>query len=108
MADAFLEWSGDLGLTPAGDLLLVEGADLTRQRIIRRLFTAVQGYLWHPEYGAGIPQRVGKPARERNIAALVRANIALESSVARLPVPMITVAESQTVQGLFLDRKSVV
>jgi hypothetical protein len=96
-----LDWGGDLNLTPGGDLALVDGADLTRQRIERRLFTAVRGYVWHANYGTGLPERFGRTASTRNIQALVRAQIALEATVARLPVPTIVVAESSVVPGLF-------
>lgn len=102
MADAALEWKGDFSLTPAGDLALVDGGDLTRQRIERRLFTAVQGYLWHPAYGAGLPQRIGRVAREREIGAIARGQIALEASVAQVPVPVIKVTESTVTTGLFV------
>jgi phage baseplate assembly protein W len=101
MADASLEWKGDFGLTPDGDLLMVGGSDETRQAIIRRLLTAVRGYVWATEYGAGIPERIGKPARERAIQAIVRAQIALEATVASVPVPKITVTQATATPGLF-------
>lgn len=102
MADLDLDWGGDLALTADGDLALVDGDDMVQQRIIRRLLTAVNGYVWHPEYGAGLPQRIGRVARARDIQALVRASIALEETVAKTPVPLITVNQDTTVLGLFL------
>lgn len=101
MADLDLEWGSDLTLAPNGDLNLVDGDDLVRQRIERRLLTAVQGYVWHPEYGAGLPERIGKVALAKNIQALVITSIGLEESVAKTPVPVISVDEDQTVSGLF-------
>lgn len=101
MPDLDLAWRGDLSLTPSGDLALVDGSDLTRQRIERRLFTAVRGLLFHPSYGAGLPERIGRVALERNIAAIVRAQIALEKTVAKTPVPTIRVSSSASSSGLF-------
>ena len=102
MADASLEWGGDFSLTADGDLALVEGAEETRQSIVRRLFTAVKGYVWAPEYGAGLIHRIGRPAQARVIAAIVRTQIALEATVAALPLPVITVTEVDSNPGMFV------
>lgn len=101
MADLSLEWGGDLELTADGDLMLVDGSDETRQSIIRRLLTASGAYIWAPEYGAGLPGRIGRIARESVIAAIVRAQIALEATVASVPVPKTTVTPSAANPGLF-------
>lgn len=101
MADLWLEWNDDLRLTADNDLMLVEGSEETRQSIIRRLFTnGAGGYLWALEYGAGLPRRIGRVAREAVIAAIVRAQIALEATVASLPVPKITVTAPRSNAGL--------
>lgn len=102
MADAALEWKGDFDLTDGGDLLLVDGVEETRERIMRRLFTVTRGLVFHQSYGAGLPERIGRVAKTRNIQALVRGQIAMESTVARNPVPVITVSEAATSPGLFL------
>jgi hypothetical protein len=99
MADLDLEWYSDFTLTPAGDLNLAEGDDQVRQRIERRLFTAVQGYLWHLEYGAGLPQKVGQSWSAWQIAAIVRGQMQLEESVAQSPPPVVTVWADPTIQG---------
>lgn len=104
MADLYLDWNSDLQLTPGGDLKLVDGPDLTRQRIIRRLLTPVRGYLWHLEYGAGIPQKIGNVGTTTTIGALIRANISIEPSVASYPVPQISVQQGTAAPGLFLIR----
>lgn len=101
MADLNLEWKGTLSLTPSGDLALSSGPTETRQRVERRIFTAVRAYVWHQDYGAGLPQKIGRVARAANIQSLVRSQIALESSVARTPIPVVTVTESQANLGLF-------
>ena len=102
MADLALEWGGDLSFTPGGDLVLSDADILTRQRIQRRLFTAVRGYLWHLEYGAGLPQKIGNVGTTMVIQALVSANISLEASVASYPRPKVTVTESTASYGLFI------
>ena len=107
MADLFANWKEDLQFAAGGDLLLIDNApqtglapDLSRQRILRRLLTPVRGYIWNLSYGAGIPQRIGSPEQAGVIEALVRANIALEASVATNPPPKIKVTEKSG--GLFL------
>lgn len=101
MADAALEWNDDFQITAAGGLMLADGDDLARQRILRRLFTSVQGYLWHLSYGAGLPQRIGRPARAETISSIVRSQIALEKAVAPNPPPVIKVTQDANQRGLF-------
>ncbi len=100
MADLSLEWGGDLSLSPTGDLVMSESDNLTRQRILRRLLTSVRGYVWHQDYGAGLPQRIGLVAQARSIRALCLSQINLEASVAKLPIPVIKVSAASN--GFFL------
>lgn len=101
MPDLWLEWNGDFVVSPTGGLALATGPDFARQRIIRRLLTAMRGYVWHPEYGAGLPQKVGAPVSLPGLKALVRSQIALESSVAPTPQPQIDVAVNADSPGLY-------
>lgn len=91
MADVALEWNDDFMVDASGDLLLADGDDEVRQRLERRLFTAVQGYVWHPEYGAGLPQDIGATLSVTQIQAIVAAQLALEASVAANPPPQLAV-----------------
>ena len=84
-------WGADLTLTPSGDLALVDGDDLTRERLLRRLLTAVQGYLWHQTYGAGVPQRIGDTLDANLIMGVVSEQVRKEATVATSPAPKITV-----------------
>lgn len=93
MPDVFHFWGQDLTESATGDVLLVDGDDLTTQRIIRRLMTAVQGYIWHLDYGAGVPAQVGAPLNLDLVSSIIRSQIALESTVARTPAPTISVTE---------------
>src|SRR5215216_1654783 len=94
MADISLEWQGDFQVDARGDLLLVSGDDEVRQRLERRLFTALRGYVWHPEYGAGLPQKIGSVLSVEEIRSVVTSQIALEESVAPNPPVQIFVTAS--------------
>lgn len=93
MPDAALDWNSDFTLTPAGDLALADGDDLVKQRLIRRLFTAARGCVFHLEYGAGLPQKIGSTLSPRAVAAVVRAQLALEASVAASPPASVQISE---------------
>lgn len=95
MAEISLEWHDDFQLDANGDLLVVEGDDEVRQRLERRLFTAVQGYVWHPEYGAGLPQKIGDPWSLSKINSVVLAQLYLEASVASYPSAQLTVMQDR-------------
>jgi phage baseplate assembly protein W len=101
MSDLSLEWGGDFVAAANGDLLLASGEDETRQAICRRLFTAVQGYIFHPDYGAGLPQKIGSPANANALTALVSSQIAFESAVNQSqPVNVSVIADANQV-GLY-------
>lgn len=90
--DIYHVWGEDLQVSPTGDLALVDKTEMVRQRILRRLMTAADGgYLWHPEYGAGVPEKVGSPYDPAAIQAVIRTQIMAEASVSRNPIPQITV-----------------
>lgn len=95
MTDIWLEWHDDFRLTATGDLMLVDGDVETRQRLQRRLFTAVKGYVWHPDYGAGLPQKIGDPWSRRIIETIVRKQVYLEDSVAPSPPAIVTVLQDK-------------
>lgn len=95
MPDLNLEWGGDLSFTPSGDISLVDGDIYARQRIERRLFTAINSYFFHLDYGAGLLQKIGAPGVLLSLNALVRSQIALEPSVSPTPAPIVQVTEPQ-------------
>jgi hypothetical protein len=94
MADISLEWSDDFQPDSTGDLMVIDGDDEVRQRLERRLFTAVQGYVWHPDYGAGLPQKIGSVLSVSEIKSICAAQLALEASVAPFPPAQLTVSAS--------------
>ncbi len=91
MPDLSHQWGGDLSLSPTGDLALATGAELTRQRVLKRLLTNQGDYIWQLPYGAGLPGFVGQPADPAGIAALIRSQIFKEPGVARSPEPGIDI-----------------
>jgi hypothetical protein len=91
--DVGLEWWSDFQIDSSGDLFMVDGNKEVRQRLQRRLFTAVNGYVWHPEYGAGLPQKIGVPLTLGDIQSVVRSQLALEASVAPSPPAQLTITQ---------------
>jgi hypothetical protein len=94
MTDIALEWNDDFQPDSTGDLMTVDGDDEVRQRLERRLFTAVNGYVWHPNYGAGLPQKIGSVLSVSEIRSVVNSQLALEASVAPFPPVILGVAAS--------------
>lgn len=91
MTDLALEWNDDFQVDATGDLRTVDGDDEVRQRLERRLFTSVQGYVWHPDFGAGLPQKVGSVLSVSDIKSVCAAQLALEATVAPSPPAQLTV-----------------
>jgi hypothetical protein len=85
MSEVWLEWRSDFQLDASGDLAVADGDDEGRQRLERRLFTPQKGYVWHPEYGAGLPQRIGSPYTKNQITAIVSSQIYQEAAIAPFP-----------------------
>ncbi|MBX9901259.1 MAG: phage tail protein [Burkholderiaceae bacterium] len=82
---------GDLGVSPTGDLLLASDTIEGQQRVLRRLLTNPGEYIWHTDYGAGLPQEVGQVTDARRIRGVVRSQIFNEDIVLRSPDPTILV-----------------
>lgn len=91
MADISHQWGSDLVTGPTGDLVVVTGAALGQQRVLRRLLTNPGDYIWQPDYGAGLARFIGQPGNALAIRAVVRSQIFKEAAVARTPEPVIDV-----------------
>lgn len=87
-------WGNDLTVGNTGDIALVSGSTRGQQRILRRLLTNPGDYIFHPEYGGGLPAYIGKPVDIPKITGVVRSQIALEAVVAKSPPAQITVQQS--------------
>ena len=79
----------DLQLSPTGDLAIVLDDAETQQRILHRLLTSAGTYIWQLSYGAGLPGLVGSIASQQQITAIIRAQMALEPTVAATPEPQV-------------------
>jgi len=105
MSDLFHYFGGDLSQSATGDLLKVDGTTQGVQRVLRRLLTnpalldtsgnvvAAGDYIFHPDYGAGLPRMVGDTVDVAKIKGAIKGQILLESAVARNPAPTIDVVE---------------
>ena len=89
MADIGHFFSGDLQLGATGDLLVADSVLESQQRILRRLLTNQQDYIWQPGYGAGLPGKIGSTLQEAELDALIRSQMFLEQSVIQNPAPQI-------------------
>lgn len=99
-------WGGDIVASPAGDLSPVDGANLSIQRLIRRLMTRgaqapslnnparTAEYIWDNAYGAGLPERVGDAFDYPAITAIIQSQILLEDGISQSPPPIISFVAS--------------
>lgn len=94
MADIGHDFGNDIVLAPNGDVALTDGPTLTQQRVLRRLLTNPGGYIWDVGFGAGVGAMVGQPVNARRIAAIVRTQMMLEATVAKAPLPSVSVASA--------------
>lgn len=92
-------FGNDIISSGTGDLATVTTAERGKQRVLRRLLTRNGGYIWHPEYGAGLPAFIGQSLssdRFEEIKGLIFSQIFLEDAVSKTPEPEILL---QTIQG---------
>lgn len=81
----------DLTVAATGDLADVSDVAAVSQRVLRRLLTNAGDYIWALTYGAGLPQFVGRTVNVTQLQAIIRNQLQLEASVARIPLPSATV-----------------
>lgn len=92
MPDISHQWGSDLIIGPAGDVAISDSTELCKQRLLRRLLTNINDYIWQPTYGAGLAGFIGQPGYVGRIRAVIRGQIFKEAAVARTPEPVIEVA----------------
>lgn len=85
MVDLALQFGGDISIGPAGDIAVIDGPALTQQRVLRRLLTNSDDYIWQLGYGAGLGQFVGQPAAPAAITGVARAQLLQETAIAQTP-----------------------
>lgn len=93
--DLYHYFGGDVASSVTGDLQLVDGTEAGQQRILRRLLTAVDGYIWHLNYGGGLGEKIGNNADIPAIQALIQGQMNLEGCAAQDPAPVVTVTPIQ-------------
>lgn len=89
--DIYQNFGNDIAATLGGDLMPVSGADRTKQRLLRRLLTNPGDYIFHPEYGAGLPAHVGDVLDIPFLTALIVGQVRLEESIKQDPAPVVLV-----------------
>lgn len=93
MNDAFHMMGGDLEVSATGDLRVASGTEAGQQRVLRRLLTNPGDYIWHLEYGAGVPRLVGDTATAAQVSAAIRGQMLLERGVSQSPEPVVDIEE---------------
>lgn len=83
---------GDVGTSATGDLGTANADTRTQQRIVRRLVTNPGEYIFHPDYGAGLPQKIGQTLDIQALRGLIRSQVRLEEGVAQTPEPQVDVS----------------
>lgn len=90
---------GDLVLASNATIATVSDAEETKQKILRRLCTNPGGYIWHTDYGAGLPAMVGMAMDAGTIQSVVQQQMTQESGVDQ--TQPVTVSVTSTPAGLF-------
>jgi hypothetical protein len=101
--DIYHFWGSDITVAASGDLLLAGSSDTTQQQILRALLTnpaladragnpvATADYSDHPDFGAGLPRRVGSTLNVQELRAIILSVVVSFPSVASDPAPTIDV-----------------
>jgi hypothetical protein len=101
MSEIWHQFGSDLLPSANGDLLTVDSVTESEQRVLRRLFTNAGDYIWQPDYGAGLPAKIGDPFDVATIESIVQSQMYLEDSVVRDPPPDVEVASFPN--GMYVD-----
>ncbi len=107
--DIYQIFGNDVAIAANGDFAMVDGDTLTQQRIYRMLLTNPGDYIWHPTYGAGLPQYVGQNlslALKDKIITSIKSQMFLEATVARDPAPVVTLTQNATNISCAIQYKS--
>ena len=94
MADLWHDWGTDLSFGPTGDLRVADSTAFGQQRVIRRLHTNPGDYIWNLNYGAGLASFVGQTIQLMQMRSVILAQMYLEASVSRVPMPDVVIDAS--------------
>lgn len=104
--DLYQYFGNDIVPSIKGDLEAVDGVTESQQRILRRLLTNPGSYIFHVNYGAGLPQYIGvalNTATFQKIKGVIISQMKLEQSVAQNPEPEVTL--QAVTEGLYCSIK---
>lgn len=120
--EASLPWGGDFSLTSTGDLMLVSdspsSATATMQRLIRLINTCpvvrdANGYpimppddIFHPDFGAGLPARVGDTVNNSflpHLQSTIIGQLLNDPTVAPAPSPQVTATLQPDFKTVIVD-----
>ena len=101
MPDIYHYIGSDLTASANGDILTTDSLTLSQQSVLRRLLTNAGDYIWHPEYGAGLPALIGQPIDIAAVKSLILSQIFLEETVMKNPAPIINVTAIDN--GMFVE-----
>jgi len=119
--DLFHYWGEDLQASPTGDLSLAYMSTTTKQEILRALMTnaalsdsagnplTAADYLDHPDFGAGLPRRIGDLLDLGQISAVVMGVVLSFPEVSRSPRPVVDVTafnDGATISIQYVDTAS--
>lgn len=103
MTDCYHYFGNDLSISASGDLAVAQAPIVGQQRVLRRLLTNPFAYLFHTDYGAGLPGYIGRTRDVPKITSVIRGQMQLEDVVARQPPPKIGVSPTPTGVSAFVQ-----
>ena len=89
MSDISHTFGYDLDISDTGDLAIVSGSNIGKQRITRRLCTNPGDYIFWTDYGAGLPQRIGNADTLSDLTSVILEQMKMEASISQSPTPSI-------------------
>lgn len=88
-------WGQDLTQSAQGDITATDGLCASQQAVARRLCTYPGEYIFHPDYGCGLQQYIGKafsPVLWAGLKSKILKNIKNEATVMQIPAPVLSYA----------------
>lgn len=117
----YLEYGQDFVVNPKGGLQTAVGWDEIRQSVIRFLLTCRQqleasgitvyaDYIWHPDYGLGLPAFVGELLSDKaksEIERLCKAAVAANPAITKHPKAKVLINQEQHNLQIFILANAV-
>lgn len=92
LSDLSHYFGSDVASSNVGGLQAIGGTVLGQQRVLRRLLTNPGDYIFHPTYGAGVQQWIGRAGGFAKLRAVIRGQMQMEGAVAPSPEPVVQVS----------------